>query len=109
MRDMKKTVAKIIIVFWLALGLGRSAVTYTTRGADYYKVAKQELRIAILDVLDAEDKRSDLTPYLQTPAEQLSWLYTSGVVIGTWNGVNPEVLQERLQYYQESKNELWWE
>ena len=78
---MRKTFAKIIIVLCLAFGLGRGLVEYTTRGADYYAIAKKEMRIILLDVLDAEDKNSDLAPYLQTPTEELSWLYATGIVI----------------------------
>ena len=78
-------------------------------GADYYEIAKKEMRIAILDVLDAEDKNSDLAPYIQTPAQQLSGLYNSGIVIGSGNNVDATILQERLEYYQSSKTELWWQ
>ena len=106
---MKKTFAKITIVLSLAFGIGRGIVKYTTRGADYYEIAKKEMRIAILDVLDAEDKNSDLAPYIQTPAQQLSGLYNSGIVIGSGNNVDATILQERLEYYQSSKTELWWQ
>lgn len=103
---MKKTFAKIIIVLCLAFGIGRGLVHYTTRGADYYEIAKKEIRSALLDVLDAEDKNSDLAPYLQTPAEELSGLYNSGIVIGSGT-VDSATIQERLEYYQSSKVELW--
>lgn len=104
---MKKIFAKIIIILALAVGIGRSLVNYTSRWAEYYRTAQIELKNALLDLLDAEPRKSDLDPYLQTPAEQLSGLYNSGIIIGSGNGIDATVLQERLEYYQSNKTELW--
>lgn len=65
-----------------------------------------ELKQAILNVLDAEPKNSELSPYLQTPAEQLSGLYATGI-IATSGSVDSSVLQERLDYYKNHKESLW--
>lgn len=83
-------------------------MTYTIWGANYYATSKIELKEALLKILDAQPKHSDLEPYLQTPAEQLSGLYTTGIITSS-GSVNASVLQERLEYYQKSKTELWGE
>lgn len=81
-------------------------MTYTIWGAEFYSKAKSELKGILLNILDAEPKNSELDPYLQTPAEQLSGLYTTGIIASS-GSVDSSVLQERLNYYREHKETLW--
>lgn len=67
------------------------------------------MRAALLYVLDARDDTSHLDPYVQTPAEEFAWLYTSGAIIGTGQDVDSDTLQERLNYYTSQKDNLWHE
>ena len=45
-----------------------------------YITIQQDMRATMLQLLNAKDDTSALDPYLQTPAEQLSGLYNSGIV-----------------------------
>lgn len=77
---MKKTFAKIVIILALAFGIGRALVQYTQRGKDYYSTMKAEFKVVVLDILDAEPKHTDLDPYLKTPSEEFSEIYSGSIV-----------------------------
>lgn len=100
-----KNTIKVLIVLWIASVIWLLLVRYTDRWAQYARESIYEMRTLLIKWLDAEPKIS----YEELlPTSQLSWWITTTWVIINSGSVPYEVLQERLQYYQDSKQELWW-
>lgn len=98
---LMKNLLKLLIVCWLALGLGRYVFSQTPRWQRYWAENMTTLRSSILEVLDATD-----IVHTGNVTHLSGWEIRrsdSGTVI-----VDAQTLEQRLQYYRDNKANIWW-
>ena len=98
---LMKNLLKLLIVCWLALGLGRYVFTQTPRWQRYWDKNTTALKSSILEVLNATG-----VVYTWDMMNLSGWEIRrsdSGTVI-----VDAQTLEQRLQYYRDNKANIWW-